>query len=70
MNKNIKIIQNPNTEYTKEIKKKLTDNNGYCPCKIVKTDDTKCMCREFRDMIESGATGECHCGLYIITENN
>lgn len=68
--KNITVIQNPNKEYTKAIKKKLADNNGYCPCKIVKTDDTKCMCKEFRDMIESGETGECHCGLYVITENN
>lgn len=33
----------------------------HCPCTIIKNDDTKCMCKEFRDMQE----GTCHCGLYI-----
>ena len=49
------------TELVKEIKNRLRDNGGYCPCKIEKTDDTKCMCREFREQ----ENGECHCGLYV-----
>lgn len=57
------IMQNPNKEYTEEIKRKLKDNAGYCPCKLQKTEDTKCMCKEFREMRE----GMCHCGLYIKT---
>lgn len=57
----MKIIKNPDTEYANEILKKIKDNNGYCPCSLVKNKDTKCMCKEFREM-ESGA---CHCGLYI-----
>lgn len=56
-----KIILNPDNEYAREIKKKLKNNNGYCPCALVKTPDTKCMCKEFREMDE----GMCHCGLYI-----
>jgi ferredoxin-thioredoxin reductase catalytic subunit len=36
----------------------IKENGGYCPCSIEKTDDTKCMCKEFRE------TGVCHCGLY------
>lgn len=36
-------------------------NNGYCPCAIYKTPDTKCMCKEFREQMEPGL---CHCGLY------
>ena len=28
---------------------------------IVRSEDTKCMCKEFREMEE----GTCHCGLYI-----
>lgn len=55
------IKTNPNTNLVNEIRQKLKDNNGYCPCKLVKNADTKCMCKEFRDMEE----GECHCGLYI-----
>ena len=37
------------------------DNGGYCPCRLQKTPDTKCMCKEFREQEE----GECHCGLYV-----
>lgn len=36
----------------------------YCPCSILKNADTKCMCKEFREMDE----GMCHCGLYIKTK--
>ena len=39
----------------------LDQNDGYCPCRLEKTPDTKCMCKEFREMEE----GTCHCGLYI-----
>lgn len=35
-------------------------NDGYCPCAIPKTPDTKCICKEFREQ-ESGL---CHCGRY------
>lgn len=57
----MKIIKNPDTEYVAEMKKKLKENGGYCPCSILRTADTKCMCKEFREMDE----GMCHCGLYI-----
>lgn len=65
-NSNIKITQNPDKEYVQEIKRRLKENNGYCPCKLVKTDYTKCMCKEFRDMMDREEAGECHCGLFII----
>ena len=52
---------NPDKEYVREVRKKLKANNGYCPCAITKTEDTKCMCREFREM----KSGVCSCGLYI-----
>lgn len=43
-----------------EIKTALKENGGYCPCRLVKNEDTKCMCKEFREQ----ASGVCHCGLY------
>ena len=55
------IRQNPDREYAREVRKKLKDNNNYCPCSLVKNEDTKCMCKEFREMEE----GMCSCGLYI-----
>jgi hypothetical protein len=42
------------------ITKAIRENDGYCPCALDKTEDTKCMCLEFREM-ESGV---CPCGLY------
>lgn len=61
----MKIIENPNKEYALQVKKKLAENNGYCPCKIVKTEDTRCVCKEFKDAIKRKEEGECGCGLYI-----
>lgn len=59
------IRQNPDKEFAKEILKQLKENNGYCPCRIEKTTESKCKCKEFRDMVERGETGFCHCGLFI-----
>lgn len=55
------IKQNPDKEYANEVRKKLHANSGYCPCRLEKNEDTKCMCKEFREMKK----GICHCGLYI-----
>lgn len=60
------IKQNPDTELANEIRRKLKENNGYCPCKIVRNEDTKCPCKEFREMKKGSV---CHCGLYIMKEN-
>lgn len=49
-------------ELVQEIRKKLKENDGYCPCRIERTEDTKCMCKEFREQKENG---ECHCGLFV-----
>lgn len=54
----IKIEKMPNSE---DIEKAVKENEGYCPCRISKTPETKCMCKEFRELAESGI---CHCGLY------
>lgn len=57
----MKIITNPDKEYANDIKKQLKANNNYCPCKLEKNPDTKCMCKDFREQ----DAGMCHCGLYI-----
>jgi len=64
----MKIVQNPDTEYVNEIKKRLKENNGYCPCALKKTPDTKCRCKEFREQIARGEPGACHCGLWVAEE--
>lgn len=50
-----------NKDLVEEIKVALKKNDGYCPCKLEKTPDTKCPCKEFRE----STSGECHCGLYV-----
>lgn len=58
------IKVNTDTELVAEIRTALDENGGYCPCRPVKTVDTKCMCKEFRQMIKDHVEGLCHCGLY------
>ena len=48
-----------------EITQALKANDGYCPCAVIKTPDTKCQCKAFREMEE----GQCHCGLFIKTKD-
>lgn len=36
-------------------------NNGYCPCAVIRDEDTKCPCRVFR---EQDYPGLCHCGRF------
>ena len=57
----LKITYNQDKQIVDEILDALDKNNGYCPCKLEKNNDTKCMCKEFREQKE----GCCHCGLYI-----
>ena len=45
------------------IKQNINDNGGYCPCQVEHTKDTKCMCKNFKDM----DNGVCLCKLYIKT---
>lgn len=48
-------------EVDPSFKKLVEDNDGYCPCLIDRTPDTKCMCRDFREQQE---LGPCHCGRF------
>ena len=63
----LKIIKNPNAEIYNDVTKAVQDNNGYCPCMLNKSVDTKCPCKEFR---EQSVEGECHCGRYVKVEVN
>lgn len=58
----MRIKVNSDKTLVEEITRKLKENNGYCPCQLQHTEDTKCMCKDFREKVD---TGECHCGLYV-----
>lgn len=52
---------NEDKEHVIRIRKALEESGNYCPCSLLKDEDHKCMCKEFREQEE----GACHCGLYI-----
>ena len=60
----VKVRYVQDDELVASLKQSVADNDGYCPCRLSKTDDTKCMCKEFRDIIKSDKIEVCHCGLY------
>lgn len=60
------IKKTEDKELWKLIQKGLNKNKEkygkrYCPCSLIRNDDTVCMCKEFRDA-PIGTT--CHCGIY------
>ena len=61
----MKVELNKNEEVVKMIKEGLEKRGGYCPCRREKTEETKCMCLEFRNQIKDpNFEGYCHCMLY------
>jgi hypothetical protein len=48
-------------EIDPSVKALVLQNDGYCPCAIAHVPETKCMCKEFRELDEPGI---CHCGRY------
>ena len=61
----MKIRLNENEEVVKTVKEGLKQTGGYCPCRLQRTEENKCMCEEFRAQIaDPDFEGYCHCLLY------
>ena len=61
----MKIRLNENAQVVQSVKEGLKRTGGYCPCRLDRTEDNKCMCTEFRSQIEDpNFEGYCHCLLY------
>lgn len=61
----MKIKYNPDESIVEAVKKGLEKTGGYCPCRLERSEDTKCMCTEFREQIKDPEfEGYCHCYLY------
>ena len=61
----MKIRLNENEEIVKAVKEGLERTGGYCPCRLERTPDTKCMCTEFKEQVaDPDFEGYCHCLLY------
>ena len=71
MEKQKKFYLNPDAETVKMIREGLKRKNGYCPCRVEQTEDTKCICKEFRQQLEDPEfEGFCHCMLYYKPKEN
>ncbi|MBE6712352.1 MAG: ferredoxin thioredoxin reductase catalytic beta chain [Ruminococcaceae bacterium] len=61
----MKIRFNEDKAVVDMIKQGLEEKGGYCPCRREISEDTKCMCKEFREQIKDPEfEGYCHCLLY------
>lgn len=61
----MKIRYNEDKSVVEAVKAGLLKKGGYCPCVIGKSEDTKCMCKQFREQIaDPDFEGYCHCMLY------
>ena len=59
------IRLNENEKIVAVVKEGLKRTGGYCPCRRERSDDNKCMCKEFREQIKDPSfEGYCHCMLY------
>lgn len=60
-----KVTLNPDAETVARIKEGLRQKDGYCPCRLPRTEEYKCICKEFREQIaDPEFEGFCHCMLY------
>ena len=56
---------NENKELVAKIKEGLKMKDGYCPCRLQKLPEYKCICDEFKQQISDPEfEGYCHCKLY------
>ena len=61
----MKVRLNEDAAVVAAIKDGLAQTGGYCPCRLERTEDTKCVCKEFKDQIaDPEFEGYCHCLLY------
>lgn len=61
----LQIIKNTDEEMYAIATQAVQDNDGFCPCYLHNTPETKCPCKKFR---ESTTVGECQCGRYMKIE--
>lgn len=59
------VRENENAEIVAMIREGLKQKDGYCPCKMGKEPENKCICEEFKAQIaDPEFEGYCHCMLY------
>ena len=61
----MRIRLNEDKEVVKTVREGLIAKGGYCPCRLGKSPEYKCMCEEFRAQIaDENFEGYSHCRLF------
>ena len=61
----VAVRLNEDQEMVKIIREGLKRTGGYCPCRMERTEENKCICQEFKNQIaDPNYQGYCHCMLY------
>ena len=59
------IRLNEDAEVVRLIREGLEKKGGYCPCRLERKEEYKCICEEFKaQMADPAFEGYCHCMLY------
>lgn len=53
------MILNPDIVKRRKVARAVKENGGYCPCMLERSVDTKCPCKDKREL------EVCICGLYV-----
>ena len=60
-----KVRLNADPQVVQMVQEGLKAKDGYCPCRLARTEENKCICQEFRQQIaDPDFEGYCHCMLY------
>ena len=49
MRKEFSVEPNPDFLQRKKVEEAIKNNDGYCCCALKKTEDTKCICKNFKE---------------------
>ena len=61
----MKLTLNPDREIVQTVREGLIAKGGFCPCRVGKKPEFRCMCEEFRRQIaDPDFEGYCHCKLF------
>ena len=61
-----KIVLSDDIELVAEVNRQLQETRGFCPCSLKRTEDVKCICKEFKESLANEEETECNCGKYKI----
>jgi len=65
----MEIIFNPDKKIVNAIREGLKKKDGYCPCRLQKTDDNICMCKELEIKLPTLTLKVFAIVVYIIKRN-